>query len=138
VLSYTRREPIGVVGAIIAWNAPVTLASVKIAPALCAGNTMVLKAAEDAPLTVLAIAEIAQSFLPPGVLNVLSGLGEEAGAALLANPQVQKFSFTGSTEVGRLVLQAVAPRIVPASLELGGKNPCIASPTPTKTRRRTG
>ena len=128
VLSYTRREPIGVVGGIIAWNAPVTLASVKIAPALCAGNTIVLKAAEDAPLTVLAIAEIAQNFLPAGVLNVLTGLGEEAGAALLNNPQVQKFSFTGSTEVGRLVLQAAAPRIVPTSLELGGKNPCIVFP----------
>ena len=128
VLSYTRREPIGVVGGIIAWNAPVTLASVKIAPALCAGNTIVLKAAEDAPLTVLAIGEIAQSFLPAGVLNILCGLGEEAGAALLNNPRVQKFSFTGSTEVGRLVLQAAAPRIVPTSLELGGKNPCIVFP----------
>jgi acyl-CoA reductase-like NAD-dependent aldehyde dehydrogenase len=128
VLSYTRREPIGVVGGIIAWNAPVTLASVKIAPALCAGNTIVLKAAEDAPLTVLAIAEIAQDFLPAGALNVLSGVGEEAGAALLSNPHVQKFSFTGSTEVGRLVLQAAATRIVPTSLELGGKNPCIVFP----------
>ena len=128
VLSYTRREPIGVVGGIIAWNAPATFASVKIAPAPCAGNTIVLKAAEDAPLTVLAIAEIAQNFLPAGVLNVLTGLGEEAGAALLNNPQVQKFSFTGSTEVGRLVLQAAAPRIVPTSLELGGKNPCIVFP----------
>jgi acyl-CoA reductase-like NAD-dependent aldehyde dehydrogenase len=128
VFSYTRREPIGVVGGIIAWNAPVTLASVKIAPALCAGNTVVLKAAEDAPLTVLAIAGIAQSFLPEGTLNVLSGLGEEAGDALLRNPHVQKLSFTGSTEVGKLVLQAAAPRIVPTSLELGGKNPCIVFP----------
>jgi betaine-aldehyde dehydrogenase len=138
VLSYTRREPIGVVGGIIAWNAPVTLASVKIAPALCAGNTIVLKAAEDAPLTVLAIAEIAQNFLPAGVLNVLTGLGEEAGAALLNNPQVQKFSFTGSTEVGRLVLQAAAPRIVPTSLELGGKNLASSSRTLTRTPRPMG
>ncbi|HEX9557939.1 MAG TPA: aldehyde dehydrogenase family protein, partial [Reyranella sp.] len=79
VLSYTRREPLGVVGAIIPWNAPVMLGALKIAPALCAGNTMVMKAAEDAPLGVLLMAEICQQFLPPGVLNVLTGYGEECG-----------------------------------------------------------
>src|SRR5512133_173679 len=100
VLSYTRREPIGVVGAIIPWNAPVILAALKIAPALCAGNTLVLKAAEDAPLGVLMLAEICQEFLPPGVLNLLTGLGQEAGAALSAHEGVRKLSFTGSTEVG--------------------------------------
>ena len=84
VLSYTRREPLGVVGAIIPWNAPVMLGALKIAPALCAGNTMVMKAAEDAPLGVLLMAEICQEFLPPGVLNVLTGYGEECGGALLA------------------------------------------------------
>src|SRR5437773_2416959 len=82
VLSYTRREPLGVVGAIIPWNAPVLLAALKIGPALCAGNTLVLKSAEDAPLGVLMLAEICQEFLPPGVLNVLTGLGEECGAPL--------------------------------------------------------
>ena len=125
VLSYTRREPIGVVGAIIPWNAPVLLGSLKIAPALCAGNTLVLKAAEDAPLGVLWIAAICHEVLPKGVLNVVTGYGEEAGAALSAHPGVRKLSFTGSTEVGKLVMRAAADRIVPVSLELGGKSPSI-------------
>jgi len=125
VLSYTRREPLGVVGAIIPWNAPVLLAALKIGPALCAGNTLVLKAAEDAPLGVLLIAEVCQQFLPPGVLNVLTGFGEECGAPLANHPTVRKLSFTGSTEVGKLVMRAAADRIVPVSLELGGKSPSI-------------
>ena len=128
VLSYTRREPIGVVGAIIPWNAPVILASLKIAPALCAGNTLVLKAAEDAPLGVLWVAAIAQEFLPKGVLNVVTGYGEEAGAALANHSGVRKLSFTGSTEVGKLIMRAAADRIVPVSLELGGKSPSIVYP----------
>src|SRR5580692_11021577 len=128
VLSYTRREPLGVVGAIIPWNAPVLLGALKIAPALCAGNTLVLKAAEDAPLGVLRMAEICQEFLPSGVLNVLTGLGEEAGAALATHPLVRKLSFTGSTEVGKLIMRAAADRIVPVSLELGGKSPSIVYP----------
>jgi acyl-CoA reductase-like NAD-dependent aldehyde dehydrogenase len=125
VLSYTRREPLGVVGAIIPWNAPVLLAALKIAPALCAGNTIVLKAAEDAPLGVLLMAEICHQHLPKGVLNVLTGLGEECGAPLTQHPLVRKLSFTGSTEVGKLVMRAAAERIVPVSLELGGKSPSI-------------
>ena len=128
VLSYTRREPIGVVGAIIPWNAPVALAALKIAPALCAGNTLVLKAAEDAPLGVLAMTRICEQFLPKGVLNVVTGLGEEAGAALSAHPTVRKLSFTGSTEVGKIIMRAAAERIVPVSLELGGKSPSIVYP----------
>lgn len=128
VLSYTRREPLGVVGAIIPWNAPVLLGALKIAPALCAGNTMVLKAAEDAPLGVLMMAEVCQEFLPPGVLNVLTGLGEECGAALAQHPAIRKLSFTGSTEVGKLIMRAAADRIVPVSLELGGKSPSIVYP----------
>ena len=128
VLSYTRREPIGVVGAIIPWNAPVALAALKIAPALCAGNTLVLKAAEDAPLGVLMLARICQEVLPKGVLNVVTGLGEEAGAALSAHPSVRKLSFTGSTEVGKIIMRAAADRIVPVSLELGGKSPSIVYP----------
>jgi len=128
VLCYTRREPLGVVGAIIPWNAPVLLATVKIAPALCAGNTMVMKAAEDAPLGVLLLAEVCQQFLPPGVLNVLTGFGEECGAPLAVHPTVRKLSFTGSTEVGKIVMRAAADRIVPISLELGGKSPSIVFP----------
>jgi acyl-CoA reductase-like NAD-dependent aldehyde dehydrogenase len=128
VLSYTRREPIGVVGAIIPWNAPVILACLKIAPALCAGNTLVLKAAEDAPLGVLWVAAIANEFLPKGVVNVVTGYGEEAGAALSVHPGVRKLSFTGSTEVGKLIMRAAADRIVPVSLELGGKSPSIVYP----------
>jgi len=128
VLSYTRREPIGVVGAIIPWNAPVMLAVCKIAPALCAGNTLVLKAAEDAPLAVLLIAEIAQEFLPPGVLNVLTGYGAECGEPLANHPGVRKLSFTGSTAVGKLVMRAASERLVPVSLELGGKSPSIVFP----------
>ena len=128
VLSYTRREPLGVVGAIIPWNAPVLLAALKIGPALCAGNTLVLKAAEDAALGVLLLAEVCQEFLPPGVLNVVTGLGEECGAPLANHPAVRKLSFTGSTEVGKLVMRAASDRIVPVSLELGGKNPSIVFP----------
>ncbi|MBI2741862.1 MAG: aldehyde dehydrogenase family protein [Rhodospirillales bacterium] len=128
VLSYTRREPLGVVGAIIPWNAPVMLAALKIAPALCAGNTMVMKAAEDAPVGVLLLAEICQQFLPPGVLNLLTGFGEEVGGPLLNHPGIAKLSFTGSTEVGKIVMRAAAERIVPVSLELGGKSPSIVYP----------
>src|SRR6516165_5681864 len=125
VLSYTRREPIGIVGAIIPWNAPVMLAALKVAPALCAGNVMVMKAAEDAPLGVLMMAEICQQFLPAGVLNVLTGYGEECGGPLANHPKVRKLSFTGSTEVGKVIMRAAAERIVPVSLELGGKSPSI-------------
>jgi coniferyl-aldehyde dehydrogenase len=125
VLSYTRREPIGVVGAIIPWNAPVILGAMKIAMSLATGNTLVLKTAEDAPLAVLKVARICAAHLPPGVLNVLTGYGEECGAALAAHPLVRKLSFTGSTEVGRLVMHAAAEKIVPVSLELGGKSPAI-------------
>jgi betaine-aldehyde dehydrogenase len=128
VLSYTRREPLGVVGAIIPWNAPILLGALKIAPALCAGNTLVMKAAEDAPLAVLLMAEICQEFLPKGVLNLLTGLGPECGAALATHPLVRKLSFTGSTEVGKSVMRAAADRIVPVSLELGGKSPSIVYP----------
>ena len=128
VLSYTRREPLGVVGAIIPWNAPVILGAMKIAMAIAAGNTLVLKAAEDAPLAVLKVARICAAHLPPGVLNVLTGYGEDCGAALAQHPLVRKLSFTGSTEVGKLVMHAAADRIVPVSLELGGKSPSIVFP----------
>jgi betaine-aldehyde dehydrogenase len=95
---------------------------------LCAGNTLVLKAAEDAPLGVLLLAKTCEEFLPPGVLNVLTGFGEECGAPLAEHPTVRKLSFTGSTEVGKLIMRAAADRIVPVSLELGGKSPSIVFP----------
>jgi betaine-aldehyde dehydrogenase len=119
---------LGVVGAIVPWNAPVLLTSLKIAPALCAGNTMVLKAAEDAPFGVLLVASVCQDFLPPGVLNVLTGLGPECGQPLAQHPSIAKLSFTGSTAVGKLIMGWAAERIVPVSLELGGKSPCIVYP----------
>ena len=128
VLSYTRREPLGVVGAIIPWNAPVMLGALKIAPALCAGNTMVMKAAEDAPLGIMRLAEICQKFLPAGVVNVLTGTGAECGGPLSEHPDIRKLSFTGSTAVGKLIMKAAADRIVPVSLELGGKSPSIVYP----------
>ncbi|WP_398469335.1 aldehyde dehydrogenase family protein [Tardiphaga sp.] len=125
ILSYTRREPLGVVGAIVPWNAPATLSSIKIAPAVCAGNTLVLKLAEDAPFAALFISEICNRYLPPGVLNVITGLGTECGAALVSHPRIAKMSFTGSTAVGRSILANTADRIIPVSLELGGKSPAI-------------
>jgi acyl-CoA reductase-like NAD-dependent aldehyde dehydrogenase len=131
LLSYNLREPFGVVGAIIPWNSPVSLGAIKIAMALGAGNTLVLKAAEDAPLAVLKMAAICANHLPAGVLNVVTGYGEETGRALTAHPGINKLSFTGSTEVGKEVLHAVADRIVPVSLELGGKSPVIVFPDAT-------
>ena len=128
MLSYTRREPIGVVGAIVPWNAPAQLAALKIAPAVCAGNSIVLKAAEDAPLAVLMIARVCQDHLPPGVLNVLTGYGAECGAPLAEHPLVRKLSFTGSTAVGKSIMRAASDRLAPVSLELGGKSPSIVFP----------
>ena len=125
VLCYTRREPIGVVGGIVPWNAPVVLGTLKIAMAIAAGNTLVLKAAEDAPLGLLRVCQLSGEHLPAGVLNLVTGYGEEAGAALARHPVVRKLSFTGSTEVGKLIMHAAADRIVPVSLELGGKSPAI-------------
>jgi betaine-aldehyde dehydrogenase len=125
ILSYTRREPLGVVGAIVPWNAPALLSSIKSAPALCAGNTLVLKLAEDAPFAGLLIAEICNKYLPAGVLNVVTGLGAECGAALASHPGISKMSFTGSTAVGKGIMAEASNRIVPVSLELGGKSPVI-------------
>jgi betaine-aldehyde dehydrogenase len=135
---YTRREPIGVVGAIVPWNAPVVLGALKIAMAVAAGNTLVLKAAEDAPLGLLHVAGICARHLPPGVLNLLTGYGEECGAALARHPRVRKLSFTGSTEVGKLIMHAAADRIVPVSLELGGKSPAIVFPDANDDRTVDG
>lgn len=127
-LNYTLREPLGVVGAIIPWNSPIIVAATKLAPAICMGNTVVLKAAEDAPLAVLELGHLCSRYLPPGVLNILTGTGPECGAALVQHPRVAKISFTGSTDVGKSVMQAAAQRIAPVSLELGGKSPNIVFP----------
>jgi acyl-CoA reductase-like NAD-dependent aldehyde dehydrogenase len=138
VLSYTRREPIGVVGGIVPWNAPVVLGTLKIAMSVAAGNTLVLKAAEDAPLGLLRLAQLCNEHLPPGVVNLLTGYGEECGAALARHPLVRKLSFTGSTEVGKLIMHAAADRIVPVSLELGGKSPAIVFPDADEARTVDG
>ncbi|WP_300609305.1 aldehyde dehydrogenase family protein [Trebonia sp.] len=124
--SYTLREPVGVVGQIIPWNFPLLMAAWKLAPALATGNVVVLKPAEQTPLTAVKLAElIAAAGVPDGVVNVVTGFGETAGAALAAHPHVDKVAFTGSTEVGRLILQAAAGNLKKVTLELGGKSPNI-------------
>ena len=122
VLNYTLREPVGVVGAIIPWNFPLLMAAWKVAPALACGNAVVLKPAEQTPLTALELAALAARVgLPPGVLNVVPGYGETAGAALVRHPGVDKIAFTGSTAVGRQIGQLVAGTDKALTLELGGK-----------------
>jgi phenylacetaldehyde dehydrogenase len=124
--SYTLREPVGVVGQIIPWNFPLLMAAWKLAPALATGCTVVLKPAEQTPLTAIRLAElIAEAGVPDGVVNVVTGFGETAGAALAAHPDVDKVAFTGSTEVGKLILQAAVGNLKKVSLELGGKSPNI-------------
>jgi len=128
LLSYSRREPIGVVGGIVPWNSPVGLGALKIAMAITAGNTLVLKPSSEAPLAVLMMAQVCSDFLPPGVLNVVTGTGSECGIPLARHPLVRKLSFTGSHEIGRTIMEAAAERIVPVTLELGGKSPQIVFP----------
>jgi phenylacetaldehyde dehydrogenase len=124
--SYTVREPIGVVAQIIPWNFPLLMAAWKLAPALTCGCTIVLKLAEQTPLSGLRLAQlIDEAGFPPGVVNILTGYGEGAGAPLAAHDQVDKVAFTGSTEVGRLIVQAAAGNLKKVSLELGGKSPAI-------------
>jgi phenylacetaldehyde dehydrogenase len=124
--AYTLREPVGVVGQIIPWNFPLLMAAWKLGPALATGNTVVLKPAEQTPLSALYLAEImAEAGLPDGVVNVVNGYGETAGAALAAHEGVDKIAFTGSTEVGRLIATAATGNLKKVSLELGGKSPNI-------------
>lgn len=125
VLSVTVREPLGVVGAIIPWNVPMLLMALKVAPALVAGNAVVVKSAEEAPLAVLRICELLNRVLPPGLFNMLSGFGPECGAPLVEHPRVRKVTFTGSVDVGRIVATAAARKLIPVTLELGGKSPMI-------------
>ncbi|MDQ0475311.1 aldehyde dehydrogenase family protein [Labrys wisconsinensis] len=127
--AYTLREPVGVVGQIIPWNYPLIMASWKVAPALAAGCTIVLKPAEQTSLTALRLGELAlEAGVPPGVFNVVTGLGERAGAALAAHPDVDKIAFTGSTAIGKRIVQAAIGNLKRVSLELGGKSPAIIFP----------
>jgi aldehyde dehydrogenase (NAD+) len=123
-----KREPIGVVGQIIPWNVPAIMVALKVAPAVAAGNTVVLKPDENASLSTLEFARLTGDIFPPGVINVVPGFGDEAGAALTAHPKVKKLAFTGSSEVGKIIARAGADRLVPVSLELGGKSPNIVFP----------
>jgi phenylacetaldehyde dehydrogenase len=124
--AFSQREPVGVVGAIIAWNFPFLLATWKVAPALAAGCTVVLKPAEETPLTALRLGELAlEAGFPKGVLNIVTGLGPTAGAALAEHSGVDKLTFTGSTEVGRLIVRAAAGNMKKVTVELGGKSPVI-------------
>jgi len=127
--AYTLREPIGVVGQIIPWNFPLMMAAWKLAPALAAGCTIVLKPAEQTPLSALRFGElIAEAGIPKGVVNIVTGFGETAGAALSTHSDVDKVAFTGSTEVGKLIVKAAAGNLKRVSLELGGKSPAIVFP----------
>ena len=125
-MSLALREPIGVAGQIIPWNYPLLMAAWKLAPAICAGCTAVLKPAEQTPLTILELASsFADAGLPPGTVNIVTGRGETAGAAIVEHPGVDKIAFTGSVEVGKIIMRAAAGTLKKISLELGGKSPNI-------------
>ena len=126
ILNYTVREPLGVVGAITPWNSPLTLTVSKLAPALAAGNTLVIKPSEYTSRTILRLAELAsEAGFPDGVVNVVTGFGREAGAALVEDRRIAKISFTGSTATGRAIASSAASRFIGCTLELGGKSPNI-------------
>ena len=124
-VAYHFQEPLGVVGQIIPWNFPILMAAWKLAPALGAGNCVVLKPAESTPTSILVLTELIADLLPPGVLNVVNGLGREAGMPLATSRRIAKIAFTGSTATGRVIAQAAANNLIPATLELGGKSPNI-------------
>lgn len=124
-VAYHFHEPIGVVGQIIPWNFPLLMAVWKIAPALAAGNTIVMKPAEQTPASLLVLIELIEDILPKGVLNVVNGFGAEIGKSLATSPRINKVAFTGSTAVGRLIMQYATENIIPVTLELGGKSPNI-------------
>lgn len=125
MLAMTVREPIGVVGAIVPWNAPMQLLMLKLGPALIAGNAVVVKAAEESSICSVRVAQIMNSVLPKGVFNLITGYGPECGGPLASHPDVKKITFTGSVETGRIVYHAAAEKIIPVTLELGGKAPMI-------------
>ena len=124
-IAYHTHEPLGVIGLIIPWNFPLLMATWKLAPALAAGNTVVLKPAEQTPLSILVLIELIADLLPPGVLNVVNGFGLEAGKPLASSPRINKVAFTGETTTGRLIMQYASQNIIPVTLELGGKSPNI-------------
>lgn len=124
-VAYHFHEPLGVVGQIIPWNFPILMAAWKLAPALAAGNCVVLKPAEQTPWSILVVAELIQDLLPPGVLNIVNGFGVEAGKPLASNKRISKVAFTGETTTGRLIMQYASENLIPVTLELGGKSPNI-------------
>lgn len=124
-VAYHFQEPLGVVGQIIPWNFPILMAVWKIAPALAAGNCIVLKPAEQTPASIMVLVELIQDILPAGVLNVVNGFGIEVGKPLATNPRIAKIAFTGSTAVGRQIMQYATENIIPVTLELGGKSPNV-------------
>ncbi|MEF8699438.1 MAG: aldehyde dehydrogenase [Candidatus Accumulibacter sp. UW20] len=124
-IAYHFHEPLGVVGQIIPWNFPILMAAWKLAPAIGAGNCVVLKPAESTPISILILAGLIADLLPPGVLNIVNGYGREAGMPLATSRRIAKIAFTGSTTTGRLIAQAAANNLIPATLELGGKSPNI-------------
>ncbi|MFQ8430372.1 aldehyde dehydrogenase [Amaricoccus sp. W119] len=124
-IAYHFHEPLGVVGQIIPWNFPLLMACWKLAPALAAGNCIVLKPAEQTPASIMVLLDIIGDLLPPGVLNVVNGFGVEAGKPLASNPRIAKIAFTGETTTGRLIMQYAAQNLIPVTLELGGKSPNI-------------
>jgi aldehyde dehydrogenase len=124
-VSMEIHEPLGVVGQIIPWNFPILMAAWKLAPALAAGNCVVLKPAEQTPVSILHVVELIADLLPPGVLNVVNGFGPEAGKPLATHPDVKKVAFTGETTTGRLIMQYASENIIPVTLELGGKSPNV-------------
>lgn len=128
-VSIALSEPLGVVAQIIPWNFPILMAVWKLAPALAAGNTVVLKPAESTPISIMVLMELIGDLLPPGVVNIVNGFGAELGRALVTNKKVSKAAFTGSTATGRLVMQYATENIIPVTLELGGKSPNIFFPS---------
>ncbi len=124
-VAYHYHEPLGVVGQIIPWNFPILMAVWKLAPALAAGNAVVIKPAEQTPMSLLVLAELVGDILPPGVVNIVNGFGLEAGKPLASNPRIAKIAFTGETTTGRLIMQYASENIIPVTLELGGKSPNI-------------
>ncbi|GAA4926696.1 acetaldehyde dehydrogenase ExaC [Nesterenkonia rhizosphaerae] len=124
-VAYHFHEPLGVVGQIIPWNFPLLMATWKLAPALAAGNAVVLKPAEQTPASILLLMELLADIIPPGVVNVVNGFGVEAGAPLASSPRIRKIAFTGETTTGRLIMQYASQNLIPVTLELGGKSPNI-------------
>ncbi|HEY8353707.1 MAG TPA: aldehyde dehydrogenase [Methylophilaceae bacterium] len=124
-IAYHFHEPLGVVGQIIPWNFPILMAAWKLAPALATGNVIVMKPAEQTPASIMVVLELIEHLLPPGVLNIVNGHGVEAGKPLATSPRIAKIAFTGSTSVGRLIMQYASQNLIPSTLELGGKSPNI-------------